>query len=105
MKKLKQNFWQVSLSLIWLMIVFLISCKPSSDSKPSETTPQEPKDSLKTQAEPVKADTLKKDTTAQVVVPKKKKKKIINKPPVDQPNPVCKYGVRRDPNKIIEGNN
>lgn len=105
MKKLKQNFWRLSLSMMWLVIVFLISCKPGSDSKPSETTPQEPKDSLKTQADTVKADTLKKDTTAQVVVPKKKKKKIINKPPIEQTHPVCKYGVMRDPNIKIEGNN
>lgn len=104
MKKLKQNFWQLSLSVIWLMIVFLISCKPSSDSKPSETL-QEPKDTLKIPTDTVKADTLKKDTTAQVVVPKKKKKKIINKPVVEQPSPVCKYGVRRDPNKIVEEKN
>jgi hypothetical protein len=95
MRKFKQNVWRISLSMMWMVIVFLISCKPSTDSKASETTPQEPKDTLKAQTDTVKADTIKKDTTAQVVVPKKKKKKIINKPVIEQPGPVCKYGVIR----------
>ncbi len=104
MRKIKQNVWRISLSMMWMVIVFLISCKPNSEPKTSETVPQEPKDTLKTQADTAKTDTIKKDTTAQVVVPKKKKKKVINKPVIEQPGPVCKYGVIRKVEPIIEKN-
>lgn len=93
MKKLKQNVWRLSLSMMWLVIVLLISCKSNKEVKPLESALPDSKDSLKTQVEPVKTDTLKKDTTAKVVVPKKKKKIIINTPKPTDPGPVCKYGV------------
>ncbi len=102
MRKFKQNVWRISLSMMWMVIVFLISCKPSTETKTTESTPAEPKDTVKSQADTVKVDTLKKDTTAQVVVPKKKKKKVINKPVIEQPGPVCKYGVIRKVEPIVE---
>ena len=107
MKKIKRNFWQLSLRMMWLVIVFLISCKSNQDSKANEDSKQpENHDSVaqKTTGMQPLSDTLNKDTAKTVAIPVKKKQetkpKVINEPNLADPGPVCKYGVIRKKNRI-----
>ena len=102
MKKIKQNFWRLSLKITWLIIVFLISCKSNKDSKTNDdSTLSQNKDSIAkktTEMQPL-SNTLNKDTVKTVAIPVKKKQKpkptVINEPKLTDPGPVCKYGVIR----------
>ena len=102
MKTAKQKIWRISLRMMWMVIVFLIACKPNQDKKNVESTDTiEKKDTVKETTQVIK-DTIKKDTVAQVkVIPKKKP--IYKKPKPVDPGPVCKYGVIRKENKPIGG--
>lgn len=109
MRTVKQKVWRVSLRMMWMVIVFLIACKPNQDKKSVESTENTEKKDTVEETSPVVVDTIKKDTIAQVkVVPKKKplprKDTIVIKPRPTDPGPVCKYGVmRKEINTTIGG--
>jgi len=110
MKRIKQKAWRLSLKLMWLAIVFLVSCRSNQEQKNTAAPePQGAKDSTKTaQTEAVK-DTIKQiEEPNPIAKPIKKKpiakKDTLNKPIRQDPGPVCKYGVIRKVTPVGDGN-
>lgn len=112
MKRIKQKAWRLSLKLMWLAIVFLVSCRSNQEQKETTSdTPTKKQDSVTVgtnETQPLRDSVKDTEEAKPVAKPIKKKpiakKDTINKPIRQDPGPVCKYGVIRKVTPVGDGN-